>query len=89
MDLPDELIRKIEDEAMEYADETRRDEIIAGADLEKCQHEYHLVRYCGADVCDHCGEHKGMDRCFCGWSRYGGDGRAELEEMGEQIDEEP
>jgi hypothetical protein len=29
-----------------------------------------------------------MARCFCGWSLSGGDGRAELEEMGEVIEPE-
>jgi hypothetical protein len=27
-----------------------------------------------------------LARCYCGWSANGGNGRAELEEMGETID---
>lgn len=51
-------------------------------------HEYFFNRYCGAKVCDSCGEHKGLDRCFCGWSRFGSDGRRELVEAGEVIEED-
>lgn len=50
-------------------------------------HVYAFNRYCGAHVCD-CGDHRGFDRCFCGWSRYGRDGRRELIEMGETLDPE-
>jgi hypothetical protein len=46
------------------------------------------IRACAAYVCDRCSRHKGLVRCWCGWSESGGDGRAELEEMGEQIDPE-
>jgi hypothetical protein len=45
-------------------------------------------RYCGVFVCDECGRHDGLTRCYCGWSESGGDGRGELVEMGEQIEEE-
>ena len=51
-------------------------------------HEYRISRYCGARVCDDCGDHKGLARCYCGWSRSGGDGRRELIEMGERIEED-
>ncbi len=44
-------------------------------------------RGCGVRICDECGDHKGLARCFCGWSASGGDGRRELEDMGETIDE--
>lgn len=44
-------------------------------------------RYCGAYVCTACGNHIGLVRCYCGWSASGGDGRAELVEMGETIEE--
>ena len=44
--------------------------------------------YCGAWVCGHCAAHAGLARCYCGWSAGGGDGRAELIEAGETIDEE-
>ena len=43
-------------------------------------------RGCGALVCDSCGSHKGLARCYCGWSRSGANGREELEEMGEDCD---
>ena len=44
--------------------------------------------YCGAKVCNDCGRHKGLTRCYCGWSESGGNGRSELTEMGENIDGE-
>lgn len=46
-----------------------------------------FVNYCAAWVCD-CGKHVGLTRCFCGWSESGGDGRRELIEDGETIDED-
>ena len=49
---------------------------------------YAMSRYCGVRVCDDCDEDLGLERCYCGWARSGGDGRAELVEMGETIDEE-
>ena len=51
-------------------------------------HEYHLSHYCGVDVCLECRHHKGLARCFCGWSTSGGDGRQELIDMGETIDDD-
>lgn len=54
----------------------------------KCGGFYFWVNGCGAKVCDLCGDHKGLARCWCGWSLSGGDGRVELEEMGEVIDAE-
>lgn len=47
-----------------------------------------LSRGCGVWVCDTCGHHKGLARCFCGWSADGGDGRQELIAMGETIEPE-
>ena len=55
---------------------------------EGCQHDYQKVRGCGVEVCNSCGDHKGLERCFCGWSRSSGDGRRELEEMGENVEED-
>jgi len=52
------------------------------------EHDYQMSRYCGVMVCDGCGEHKGLARCYCGWARLGGDGYRELIEMGETIEEE-
>lgn len=52
-------------------------------------HIYEFSRYCGARVCMECDEHRGLDRCFCGWSRTAPDcGRQELIEAGEIIDPE-
>lgn len=45
-------------------------------------------RYCGVQVCDNCGHHAGLVLCYCGWSLDGGDGRDQLEELGENIDPE-
>jgi hypothetical protein len=43
--------------------------------------------YCGCYICDHCGQHDGLARCFCRWSTTSqGNGYRELEEMGEQIE---
>ncbi len=44
--------------------------------------------YCGANVCNECGFHEGLARCFCGWAASGGNGREELINMGEVIDDE-
>ncbi len=51
-----------------------------------CDHEYYFSSYCGAEVCHKCDHHKGLARCYCGWSADGGDGRRELVEMGETIE---
>ena len=52
-----------------------------------CNHEYDYMKYCGSRVCIHCGDHPGLERCYCGWSKTSpGRGRQELEEMGEQIE---
>lgn len=53
-----------------------------------CNGTAKLNRICGVYVCGTCGTHQGLARCFCGWSRSGGNGRQELEEMGEVIDED-
>ena len=52
------------------------------------EHDYEFSSYCGAHVCVECDHHKGLARCYCGWSASGGDGRRELVEMGETIDPE-
>jgi hypothetical protein len=49
---------------------------------------YHLSRTCGVDICGECRDHKGLARCFCGWASNGGDGRAQLIEWGENVDED-
>lgn len=43
-------------------------------------------RYCGAWVCEKCGKHLGLCKCYCGWSETGGDGYRELIEDGETIE---
>jgi hypothetical protein len=54
----------------------------------ECGGEYTFSNYCGCRVCDECGAHKGLARCYCGWSTTSEDGRSELEEMGETIEPE-
>ena len=54
----------------------------------RCGGNYTFSRHCGANVCLACDDHKDLARCFCGWSISGGDGRRELEEMGETIEAE-
>jgi len=50
---------------------------------------YRYSRSCGAWICLECGDHLGLARCFCGWSETSpGNGRRELVEMGETIDED-
>ena len=56
---------------------------------ETCGADSYFDEYCGAFVCCRCGDHYGLVRCYCGWAASGGNGRAELEEMGETIDPEP
>lgn len=53
-----------------------------------CGGTYEFLRHCGADVCDECGNHRTLARCYCGWSLSGRDGRRELVEMGETIEPE-
>lgn len=53
-----------------------------------CGGEYEFMQGCGAWVCEDCGRHHNLARCYCGWSESGGDGYRELEELGEQIEEE-
>ena len=55
----------------------------------KCDHDYEWQTYCGARVCNHCEDHAGLERCFCGWSKSSpGRGRQELEDMGEVIEDD-
>lgn len=50
------------------------------------EHRYYFNQYCGIEVCEECGYHKGLARCFCGWSISGRDGYTELLEYGEIVD---
>ena len=53
-------------------------------------HEYpeRMHSSCGAFVCLSCGHHDRLVRCFCGWALDGGNGRSQLIDMGETIDED-
>jgi len=53
-----------------------------------CGAPFEFSRYCGADTCERCGNHKGLSNCYCGWSAGGGDGYRNLIEDGETIEEE-
>jgi hypothetical protein len=53
-----------------------------------CGGEFVFSKYCGADVCQECDNHKRLARCFCGWSLSGANGRQELIDMGETIESE-
>ena len=57
-------------------------------DRPKCQGTFGpMDRHCGARICNVCGNHTGLERCYCGWSLTSpGRGREELEEAGETID---
>ncbi len=52
----------------------------------------HTARFfsntCAASICVECDDHKGLVRCWCGWSSTGGNGHAELIEAGETIEAE-
>jgi hypothetical protein len=56
----------------------------------RCGEDMSVSRTCGVYVCenDDCQYHAGLVRCFCGWADDGGDGREQLEQMGETIDPE-
>lgn len=58
--------------------------------MKQHEHDYGGVdAQCGVPICEACGHHKGLARCLCGWAEDGGDGRAQLIEMGEVVDDEP
>lgn len=52
---------------------------------EKCDGTTSWSRHCAAYVCDTCGHHQTLVRCYCGWSTSGRNGREELEALGETI----
>jgi len=54
----------------------------------ECGGDFHYSRHCAIKVCDNCGNHNGLARCYCGWSLSGEDGRQELIDMGETIEPE-
>lgn len=57
-------------------------------DCPECDGCAEFSKSCGAYVCNDCEHHIGLARCYCGWSASGGNGRQELEEMGETIEPE-
>jgi hypothetical protein len=59
-----------------------------GEHCPECGGMFWFSDYCGAYVCQECGRHRGLTRCYCGWSESGRDGRQELVEAGETIEEE-
>lgn len=59
-----------------------------GVGKECLAHQHEFSSFCGAKVCVLCDDHKGLERCYCGWSVSGEDGAKELLEMGEVIEED-
>lgn len=57
-------------------------------DAAGCKGTAYKERRCAAYVCDTCRNHIGLVRCWCGWAASGGNGRRELEEFGEVIDDD-
>jgi hypothetical protein len=53
-----------------------------------CGSVANFSNYCAAYVCNDCGSHVGLARCYCGWAESGGNGRQELIDMGETIEPE-
>lgn len=51
-----------------------------------CGGEYVFSDFCGAYVCNDCNDHRGLARCYCGWAKNGGNGRQQLEDLGETIE---
>lgn len=33
-------------------------------------HEYSFRNFCGVEVCQICGQHKGLAGCYCGWNSH-------------------
>ena len=61
----------------------------AVTDAEECKHVTRFFsRTCAAKICSECDDHEGLDRCWCGWSKTGGNGYTELSEMGETMEAE-
>ncbi len=80
-DTPEEINESPSDEPT-YSDDAAAGEhdievgIISRSGLNKkkpdvcreCGGEYKFSQYCGVDVCERCGYHKNLARCFCGWN---------------------
>lgn len=58
-------------------------EWMLGGEHVSCNHNYRWSRYCGAEVCTECQDHKGLGRCFCGWNLAPGE-RLE-DDIGEAV----
>ena len=54
----------------------------------QCAHKYpqRIDKECGVWICIHCGYHKDIIACYCGWSITGLDGRQYLQDKGEDIE---
>lgn len=52
-----------------------------------CRGHIWFESYCGAYVCDICSHHDKLSRCYCGWAADGGNGRQQLEDMGENLED--
>jgi hypothetical protein len=85
LDVHQAILKKFENESVPVPSEEQEEPTMPKC---SCGGNFEFNRYCGADVCPACDNHKGFARCFCGWAESGGDGRAELEEMGETIEPE-
>jgi translation initiation factor 2 beta subunit (eIF-2beta)/eIF-5 len=68
-------------------------------EVEECAHNWHRNDSCGAYVCTSCFQHANVNRetqeviqtfvrCICGWAQDGGNGRQQLIEMGENLEED-
>jgi len=53
------------------------------------QNQQSEQRHCAASVCDTCGHHNGLARCYCGWAADGGNGYEQLVAAGETIEPDP
>jgi hypothetical protein len=76
--------------------------LIANNQIEQCpphEHSWDFVDSCGASVCIECSQHASVNRdtgaivqsfvrCICGWAQDGGNGRQQLVEMGENLEED-
>ena len=51
------------------------------------KHDYVFSRHCGANICYWCDDHQGLARCYCGWATDGGNGRDQLRDLGENLED--
>ena len=71
---------------MARAESDRAKLLAAVKEAAGCKHETRVYsKTCAAKICTECDDHQGLDRCWCGWSSTGGNGNAELREMGENM----